>query len=381
MDIDELPVPPPVPEPVSVPTGRFPRLRRLPKRFRDILPATPTPINISTPEIEDPLVENPPAETRPNVPSFRTDPNALGVYKIYPHRPSRDPEGELSINDLCDSPGLSVPEPPSDSGHSGFLPSFAPFLNKSIARIMCWVGSGSNQKSIAEVNLLVHDVLLAEDFKLSDLKGFSAIRENNRLDEGFEQNENPAAQFDDDGPSPLADGWCPATVKLPLPAPKVSCPESEAPVFEVPGLLYRPLLDVMTEAFEGEEFLQLHLTPFKLVWDPNHNDDESSPEIPLSDSSTDIPAGHELLYGEIYNSKAMLDAHSNLPPHPHLETVIAAFMFWSDSTHLANFGNAALWPLYSFFGNMSKYTRAKPTSKACHHQAYIPSVVPHVRLS
>ena len=62
------------------------------------------------------------------------------------------------------------------------------------------------------------------------------------------------------------------------------------------------------------------------------------------------------------------------PPGCTLETVVAAIMLWSDSTHLANFGNAALWPIYMFIGNLSKYTRAKATSFSAHHLAYIPKV-------
>jgi len=30
-------------------------------------------------------------------------------------------------------------------------------------------------------------------------------------------------------------------------------------------------------------------------------------------------------------------------------------MLWSDSTHLASFGNASLWPIYLYIGNLSKY--------------------------
>jgi hypothetical protein len=49
-------------------------------------------------------------------------------------------------------------------------------------------------------------------------------------------------------------------------------------------------------------------------------------------------------------------------------------MFWSDLTHLANFGTAKLWPIYMLFGNLSKYIRVKPNAGAEHHVAYIPSV-------
>jgi hypothetical protein len=53
-------------------------------------------------------------------------------------------------------------------------------------------------------------------------------------------------------------------------------------------------------------------------------------------------------------------------------------MLWSDSTHLTSFGHALLWPLYLYLGGLSKYTRAKPSSFAAHHLAYIPKV--HFRL-
>ena len=49
-------------------------------------------------------------------------------------------------------------------------------------------------------------------------------------------------------------------------------------------------------------------------------------------------------------------------------------MFWSDATHLAQFGNASAWPVYLFFGNQFKYLRASPTSGACHPVAFIPTV-------
>jgi len=49
-------------------------------------------------------------------------------------------------------------------------------------------------------------------------------------------------------------------------------------------------------------------------------------------------------------------------------------MLWSDSTHLTSFGNTSLWPIYLYLGSLSKYTRAKPTSFAAHHLAYIPKV-------
>ena len=39
---------------------------------------------------------------------------------------------------------------------------------------MNWFYSGSNQKSVAELNSLVHNVILQDDFDVSCLKDFSA---------------------------------------------------------------------------------------------------------------------------------------------------------------------------------------------------------------
>jgi hypothetical protein len=49
-------------------------------------------------------------------------------------------------------------------------------------------------------------------------------------------------------------------------------------------------------------------------------------------------------------------------------------MFWSDSTQLASFGDASLWPLYMFMGNESKYRRCKPSQHLCSHVAYFKKV-------
>jgi len=87
----------------------------------------------------------------------------------------------------------------------------------------------------------------------------------------------------------------------------------------------------------------------------------------------------ERLHGEIYQSDVMLEAHEEISKLPHLmddtlERVVAPLMVWSDSTQLANFGTASLWPFYLYFGNQSKYTHGKPTANACHHLVYLPTV-------
>ncbi|EGO29065.1 hypothetical protein SERLADRAFT_433077 [Serpula lacrymans var. lacrymans S7.9] len=101
------------------------------------------------------------------------------------------------------------------------------------------------------------------------------------------------------------------------------------------------------------------MTPYKLYWQPNK---DGPPERIIS---------------ELYTSDAMINEHEAIKSQAHaddckLETVVAAIILWSDSTHLASLGNALLWPIYLFLGNQSKYTRNKLSAFAAHHLAYIP---------
>ncbi|KAG2037999.1 hypothetical protein BDR03DRAFT_981822 [Suillus americanus] len=83
---------------------------------------------------------------------------------------------------------------------------------------------------------------------------------------------------------------------------------------------------------------------------------------------------------EAYSSPEMLETYMEVNALPRkvgdeYECAIASLMFWSDTTHLVNFGDTSLCPFYLFFGNQSEYTRGKPTTSACHHVANIPSLL------
>lgn len=86
------------------------------------------------------------------------------------------------------------------------------------------------------------------------------------------------------------------------------------------------------------------------------------------------------VYGEIYSSDAMLSARRKLHevlqnlPLPQPEAFLIALMLASDSTFLTQFSQASMWPIYMFFGNVSKYTRCSPDSLSAHHVAYLPKV-------
>ncbi|KIM71647.1 hypothetical protein PILCRDRAFT_82571, partial [Piloderma croceum F 1598] len=107
---------------------------------------------------------------------------------------------------------------------------------------------------------------------------------------------------------------------------------------------------------------QHHWHPFKQYWQPP--DEEPPPEW---------------MYNEIYSLPTFVKADHKLQEPLResgcdLPQVIAAIMLWSDATHVAQFGQAKLWPIYLYLGNISKYAHCKPSEHTGHQAAYLPTV-------
>lgn len=161
---------------------------------------------------------------------------------------------------------------------------------------------------------------------------------------------------------PSTDGWQSTSVDIPIGVEgRQYTNPFLVPKYSVPGLFYRRPLDVVKAALAEPAAQHFHLTPFSTYWRP-------SPD-----------AMPERIYSELYTSDAFIKEHKEVHSAPRddgcqLETVVLSLMFWSDSTHLTSFGDASLWPIYMFFGNLSKYVRGKPSTFSAHHLAYIPKV-------
>ncbi|KAG2051626.1 hypothetical protein BDR06DRAFT_889558, partial [Suillus hirtellus] len=227
-----------------------------------------------------------------------------------------------------------------------------PFHNMTIYRLMSWMNSGSNKKSELEVARLVKEVLLAKDFDPMHLENFSVRGTLRKLDKDHSGNK---VEFPDD--------WTHATVAIKIPT---KSKEDDGRLFSVPGFHFRPLVDVIRSAFVDIQASAFHLSPFKRLW-----------KDPLD--------GHEeRIFDELYTSDSWLDVQDELQKLPReprcaLERVIAGLMFFSDATHLANFGTAKAWPLYMYFGNLTKYARSAPKSGACHLVGFLPSLPDKVK--
>jgi hypothetical protein len=327
-------------------TGRPMRTYRKLRRLYDWPPEGPAPV----------LPAPPPT---PNIikwvvlyvrDSFRTAVNQFGILREYPHRPSYDPDAFVTPEDLANFPvEPSMPSTSSDSG-CRFTPPW-PFENMSKYLLMNWYHTGSSQKTEQELSRLVKDVIGAPEFKAEDLTGFSARRENKRLDDAqITEGSGDGLLFGDD--------WHEVVVDIEVPVPTKG---ATARRFSIPGFHHRSILEVIKTTWRSAAFSQLHLAPFRRI----HVHPDTGVETRIFD--------------EVYTSEAFEDAHNELQKQPlepgcKLERVVAGLMFWSDSTNLTHFGHAKVWPLYMYFANQSKYARAKPSSGACHHLAYIPSV-------
>ncbi|XP_006454215.1 hypothetical protein AGABI2DRAFT_62391 [Agaricus bisporus var. bisporus H97] len=328
-----------------------------------MLPSLPTPLPHFPPPVHLPSPSPPPLDPDPpSTPSLsNTEPNSFGLFRQYTKFPGSDPEDARTIEDCYQSPGLAVhnspsqPIGPSGSGHdkAGIFPA----LNKTVKMLLQWYYSGSTTKSLADLGKLVKDVLLSPDYSQGDLRDFSATRVVRELDEAAEvHGRDERAAF------PSSNGWKSGSVKLRVPvAGQKYKSEEDAPLFEVTRVHYRSLIAIIKSAFEDPIAESFHYFPFKLFW------------------KKPVGGTPERVITELYNSDAFIEEHTKLQQKPrepgcNLEVAVAALMFWSDSTHMANFGTASLWPIYCYLGNQSKYSRAKPTSFAAHHLAYMPTL-------
>ena len=134
--------------------------------------------------------------------------------------------------------------------------------------------------------------------------------------------------------------------------------------FAIPGFHHCGLMHILKSSIEGnsDQARRYHWHPFEQYWQP-----------------PDVDKAPERMYDELYSSPAFVKADRELQESPRdsgcdLTQAIAAIMLWSDATHVAQFGQAKLWPIYLYLGNLSKYARCKPSEHAGYQAAYLPTV-------
>ncbi|OSC99224.1 hypothetical protein PYCCODRAFT_1416437 [Trametes coccinea BRFM310] len=238
--------------------------------------------------------------------------------------------------------------------------TLGPFDNPSQFRLYDWHYNASLTKSKGDFDDLL-DVLRSDGFSVDDLAGFSVQKAQDCLD----NYEHPSGIFSE------KDGWRESPIDLPLPKPRNDHgTEDAAPHFRVNGTYHRRLTDLIRSAAEDKRFSeQYHWIPYMYLWQPSPAAEDDMPNDPIR------------IFTDIYNSNAALREFESIQQRPRnpedgadVEYVMAPLLIWSDATHLTSFGSASLWPIYLYFGSLSKYIRGMPTEFAAHHLAYIPSL-------
>ncbi len=138
---------------------------------------------MSPPEIPPMLIQS--------AATWRTEENFFGLSRDYFSRPSFEPDEGVTIKDMTDfHPKSKINNdtlkilPPSLTIHVEVGESnwFSPFQNSSTCRLLDWFWNGPEKKSLADLNSLVKNVLMADDFNREDFKDFNAKKEQDRLD-------------------------------------------------------------------------------------------------------------------------------------------------------------------------------------------------------
>lgn len=336
--------------------ARRPRRR---KHCRDILPQSvprltshpPIAALDTIPETDITAAIQPQDKSR----SIHTPRNIFGLIRRYFAKklPTIDPEEHFTLADMSPSAAVGLPQPLSSQTQS--RSRWWPFPNQNSFLLGNWHWNGGLQKSQSDFKDLV-DIVGDPSFNSDDIchtnwnKIFATLGDSDA--DGIEMD---GEWLDVDA------GWKTTRVEITVPFHRrMDSPGTDK--FVCAELHHRSLVEVIRERVsDPQTAAQIHLEPYELLWKPTAQHSEVK------------------IHGEIYTSEAFREAHielQNSPPEPNCDMprVVAALMFWSDATHLTQFGNSQLWPCYMFLGNESKYRRCKPSCNLCSHVAYFQKV-------
>jgi hypothetical protein len=332
----------------------------VPQRLRDVLPESALPLPPMTTEAvikasrpSSPIhLPSPNSGFLPNesattakTSALETKKNTFGLYRRYfaQQFPTHDPENEADISNLSNIAYPNVCNP-SDL-------SYGPYPNESSFRLGEWYWNHRVEKSQASFRDLV-GIVGDEGFLPSDIKSTNWGKINDHL-------AGPSCDkhewLEEDA------GWKTSSVRISIPFHRFA--QQPGPQdYLVANFHHRSLVSIIKEKLTKQEDARFfHYEPYELLW-----------QCPGTQTSVRV-------HGELFTSPAFLDAHKSLQELPGepgctLPRVVLALMLWSDGTQLTSFGNAKLWPLYVFFGNESKYRRARPSLHLCEHVAYLETV-------
>ena len=306
----------------------------------------------------------------------RTAANAFGLRRMYKRPPHRPPMAHIDL-ESCYAPTANGAASKKRQRSIGEI--IFPFPNLSSWRF-AWQYQSGYKKTLDDRDAMQE--LLTDDrlkFRPEDIQGVKFRKIDELLASGATE-ETPWAN--------TREGWHKSTVTIGVPDSKKSTQASRREAQATARRLNRhemepdipPEHPIPGQHFSVDDFHHKNICDEirkTLTSDPAARDFVFDPHhVEHVRPGTDTP---ESVYGEFYNSQAFMREDirlQNSPAEPDcsLPRAIVALMFWSDATVVSQFGGRKVWPAYMYYGNQSKYTRARPTAHAAHHIAYFVSV-------
>jgi hypothetical protein len=364
---------------------------KLPPRYlKDMLPSNLIPIFLTESSnmdnVDNTISSEDATVVEPSVP-VTSHPNRFGLYREFTSGcfSAHDPEDEQTRESLFDLDTVSSniladsSRPPSDSesypsapetNETNQKPDFWPYPNRSSFLLADWYWSNSIQKSKREFSKLIN-IIGDKDFLPSDicstpwasidkcLSGGPASHTSIQKKPTCPPSILPFPQFH----------WIQDDVKIQVPFHR-NTQTSGKKDHLVGTFFHRSIVEALKEKVSGPDFKHFNLQPFQLRWRVPFTGVNDT----ITSDNTEAPS--QRIYGEVYSSDSFLKAHREIQQAPSepadckLPRVVAALMFASDKTHLTQFGENKLWPLYLCFGNESKYRRCQPNLHLYQHIAY-----------
>lgn len=328
--------------------------RQLPKRYRDILPDPPAALP-PQPPLPPPLpplscaelIVSSSSELSPTRNIQKSTRNKFGLFRQYyaAHFPIHDPDENLTPKDLMDTS--------TDTPYSTPINPYHPYPTRSSFLLGEWYWDKGPKKSQSSFRNLL-EIVGHPDFRPEDVAATNWRHINSQLggEPRSDGDEADEACWEDDG------DWVRTPIVINVPFHQRSLHPGQEK-FDAGVLYHRKLVSVIREKISRpSSFAHLHFEPYELF------------------CQTDEAYEPVKVHGELYSSKAFMDAHHDLQNSPRehqceLPRVIVGLMFASDGTQLTMFSNNKLWPVYLAIGNESKYRRTKPSCQSFEHIAYL----------
>lgn len=301
--------------------------------------------------------------------------NRFGITRLYKRRPVRSPETTLDVETVYTP---TAAQRTASRTKRAIAAIVAPFPNLSSFLYGQHFWLHGNKKSVDD-SVVLQKIITGPNFSTADLAQATLDTINAQL-----ASDDVNAPWTHEG-----DGWLRTPISIGLPSGQKLTKAHRQAAAEALRKMNRterlpdrqPDKPLDGETFYIGDFYHKDLIAeikHTFETDPAAKDFVFDPHL-LYHSPPGTSRPPEPVYGELYNSPAVVEADvqlQNSPPEPGctLPRAIAMLMGYSDATLVTQFGQNKVWPYYQFYSNQSKYARVRPTSHAAHHAAYFPTV-------